>query len=590
MKQSWLLFFFLLLVTWLSFYFYFPNFGIYEDDYECVGKTLNYSISDLADNIKHDIVAFSSGRVVSNGLGRAAIFAVGKIGGLPLLYFGGMLIVAGNSFLLYLLLKKRFPQDLAFLSAMMFILFPADTTKAFLVHTYTLQTALTFTLIASLSYISGRRTLSYFIAICSLLSYENAFLPFYLIPFLDRTIWDKKTFKIFIRHGIIVSIIIFADFLLRKVLGETRAVELNLGDAGLKTLKAVFLGPLAIFGATVHAPLKALYFFAQTYPFIIVGFFLIALGLFVFLRGNSFINRTLQQTADKENSDSENHLTIRQGLILGLFLLPVSYLLSFTHYPPLVIIGRGSSVHLGASIGFALLTGTFLFWLNLRAGAKKREILLASLAFYCALIIGHGALIQQDFVQSWQKQKQFWMQTVHLCPDVTEGTVLILENEDSAKQRSMSRWSRENSLMKEILTDFPGAYQKYMGNRPYISTHSWGDMLGFQVLYDIPKTAKLPILYLTDSSWRTQILNDNNSFSWQTKGILEMDTIVHPISLPNTNVIILKEKDGIVSRSDENIIVGTDTLRLKQLPKILQKTVFARSQMFSVMIQPQTNK
>src|SRR5207253_2329686 len=105
----------------------------------------------------------------------------------------------------------------------------------------------------------------------------------------------------------------------------------------------------------------------------------------------------------------------------GAVMLVLGYGLAFTHFPPNALVGRGTSVHLGATLGMSVLAAG-LAW-ALLSGLPR--VGLALLAGYFGLAVGYYVTIERDFVRSWQLQRAFWQQVVACCSDVSDGTVLL---------------------------------------------------------------------------------------------------------------------------------------------------------------------
>ena len=89
-------------------------------------------------------------------------------------------------------------------------------------------------------------------------------------------------------------------------------------------------------------------------------------------------------------------------------MLVLGYGLAFTHFPPNAVVGRGTSVHLGATLGMSVLAAA-VAWLLL---SFRPRIATALLAAYLALAVGYYVTIERDFMRSWQLQRGFWQQVV----------------------------------------------------------------------------------------------------------------------------------------------------------------------------------
>ena len=163
-------------ITFLSHFWYFRSFGLYEDDWFQVPRMFA-SWDQIGPAILRHILHFTNGRPLHYILPPIIGGLNAAWGGLPGIYLGGCLIVVANVLLFYFLSRRFLPQVVAGAGALLFCLFPADTTRLFINNFHGMQTSLTFLLAASLCYLSQRRVLSYFLISAALLTYETAFWP-----------------------------------------------------------------------------------------------------------------------------------------------------------------------------------------------------------------------------------------------------------------------------------------------------------------------------------------------------------------------------------------------------------------------------
>src|SRR5579883_2371172 len=188
-NRSFSVFVLLALTNWISHFFYFRDFGLYEDDYAFIADAMARDASYLLEKLQY-FVLFPQGRPVGFYCAAVLPFIGDKLGGLGVDYLLAFAITTLNSYLFYRLLKFTELEVIAVTGGLIFCLFPADTTKIFLTHAFILQISLTFLLLASLCYLENRKALSYVVILGSLLSYESAFMVFFGLPLLNSK-WDR---------------------------------------------------------------------------------------------------------------------------------------------------------------------------------------------------------------------------------------------------------------------------------------------------------------------------------------------------------------------------------------------------------------
>jgi hypothetical protein len=154
----------------------------------------------------------------------------------------GLILVALNGCLFYLLARRFIPDFEAFIAACVFVLYPADTSEQIIMNQPWQLLNLTLILLAFLFY---RRniTVSYGLALCSLLTYEHFFFPFAAAPFfLERG--ERFSFKRCLSHAFFIAISATLMILVRDFIGEPRARDMTLspGEVFAKIPTSVVLG------------------------------------------------------------------------------------------------------------------------------------------------------------------------------------------------------------------------------------------------------------------------------------------------------------------------------------------------------------
>jgi hypothetical protein len=209
----------------------------------------------------------------------------------------------------------------------------------------------------------------------------------------------------------------------------------------------------------------------------------------------------------------------------GLAMLVAGYGLAFTHYPPNAVIGRGTSVHLGATLGMAVLAAAVAWGLL----ALRPRLGAAVLGAYFALAVGYYVTIERDFMRSWQIQRGFWQQVAACCSDLQDGTVLIYE------------------LDETMPTTF-------------IFTNSWADPLVLMEMYRFPSEWRNPPRLFGLTEWLPRVVADGEQLQWWVPGASWDE---HWEELPQNNVILLRPVDGRLVRVTGSVDVAGRQLQLK---------------------------
>ena len=211
----------------------------------------------------------------------------------------------------------------------------------------------------------------------------------------------------------------------------------------------------------------------------------------------------------------------------GLAMLVLGYGLAFTHFPPNAVVGRGTSVHLGATLGMSVLAAS-VAWLLL---SIRPRVATALLAGYLALAVGYYVTIERDFMRSWQLQRGFWQQVVACCSDLQDGTVLLYELN---------------------ATDEPTTF---------IFTNSWADPLVLGETFAFPPAWANPPRLFSLTQWVNRVEPEGDHLRWWVPGASWDE---HWEVLPQGNVILLRRApDGGLTRITGSVDVAGQALQLK---------------------------
>jgi hypothetical protein len=477
-------------LAWIAQFHHFRDFGLYEDDYFFIAEAMGKDVSYLANRLHTAVTVLPQGRPLGFFLPDLFSFVGDKLGGLPAIYLLGFLIVTLNTYLCYRLLRIRVPVGAAALGAAVFCLFPADTTKILLTHDFQLQPSLTFALLAGLAYASGRLPIAYVVAAGALLSYENGYLALFGLPLFVRR-WDRALPRALLVNTASLLGVLALVFVARFAVGEGRASQSVGGVAEIlpKLVGSLILGPARSLAAMAYGPVKS----TPTWDVETV------VAVFVALIGMAIVLMNAQRATRNAQPTTRCALEIT---VAGVAMLVLGYGLAFTHFPPNALVGRGTSVHLGATLGMAVLAAG-VAWLVL---TFRPQIATALLAGYAALAVGYQVTIERDFMRSWQLQRTFWQQVVTCCSDLQDGTVLVYELNPS---------------------DEP----------TFIFANSWADPLVLGETFTFPATWSNPPRLFSLTQWLDRVQPDGDHLRWWVPAASWDE---HWEVLPQGNVILLR--------------------------------------------------
>ncbi|MBV9598421.1 MAG: hypothetical protein JOZ87_16360 [Chloroflexi bacterium] len=498
-------------LAWLAQFHHFRDFGLYEDDYWFISEAMGKNVDYLQHRFVTAFTTLPQGRPLGFFLPDLLSFVGDKLGGLSGIYLVGFAVVTLNTFLCYRLLRTRVPIAPAVVGASVFCLFPSDTTKILLTHDFQLQPSLTFALLSGLAYASGRKPLAYVVSVGALLSYENGFLALFALPLFTARCWDRRLVRELITHVLILVAIVAGVVVVRYFVGEGRATS-SVGNVGAvlpPLFGSLVLGPARSLAGMFYGPLKAVPTWdLETIVASLIGFLGFGLLLWRAPRPKREVRQALQVT------------------MAGAAMLVVGYALAFTHYPPNALVGRGTSVHLGATLGMSVLA-TGIAWLLL---GWRPGVAIALISGYLALAVGYYVTIERDFVRSWQLQREFWQQVQACCSDLQDGTVLL--------------------------------YTLSSAEEPtFIFTNSWADPLILGETFAFPSTWSEPPRLFSLTEWQDRVQADGGQLDWWVPAASWDE---HWETLPQDNVILLtRAADGTLTRATGTIDVPGGALRLK---------------------------
>lgn len=532
---------FLSLTIWVAHFLHFLDFGLYEDDYAVISGV--WRMPDFLNAMKTAITGWSDGRPLGYLILAVCSIAGEHAGGLYLIYLMGYLIITVNAFLFYLLVRKVGTETLAITGALVFCLYPADTTHSFLTHALGLQVSITFLLTASLLYLSGRRISPYVVIAGSLLTYESPYMIFLAIPLL-RVKWDKALMKELFRHVAIMAGIVLVAIAIRLLMGEGRIGEVRSDITGVlaKIASAIVIGPAVSLIQFINAPIRAVLNWSNSMT--VISSVSTLIFAWVLHRSGAVLleNRTIGVSVDSkpvagtQNAarDEKPEMRMWQLYMVSAVMLALSYVLSFTHYPPMASHGRATSVHLASAVGGSLLIACISAQIIAIAGKfRLSSFAIILISLYLSFIVAYRLLIQDDFVRAWQNQRSFWTNVLDVAPDMTEDTIIYVVNEN-------------------------------LRRTTFILSNSWADPIIPAQLFNFPSQwTNPPRVFAVNKTWSRAMIRKGNHFKWMVPTAL---TNSHWEIIPDRNVILLEMVNGKLMRRFGLINIDGLDLNLKDMP------------------------
>jgi hypothetical protein len=502
-------------ICWITHFWDVDSFGLYEDDYAFVGKPISTDLNGVIELVKNVWLKFQQGRPLGFSCSYILSFIYFNIAGIKGVYFCGYTIVLANILLFYWLMY-RVSQSIRFatIGGLAFCLFPADTTAIFLTHSLGLYCSITFFLLATHAYISHRRWLAYLGIAASLISYETCFLLFFSVPLLKQE-WNVSIRKELVINGLILSLLLGSTIVIRKFVGESRVLELNpLSAAGI-SIAHTSIGPLLSLSMYLYRPIYTIFNWRSEL------FVLIPLAILIFL-----ILRKICSTELNGISHNLHQVIPRSKLwIVGAMML-------FSAYPLTIILqlrdidGRASRIHLAAIIGGSILYTLIVDrFISIAQTHTRKQLCLISISSIFSLLVGFGIITQSDYHLAWQKQQNLVTSIINLCPDLEDGTSLLIEEKDLHNPTQIAAYSWSMPLLLEQIYQFP------------------------------PQWQVLPRIYPIYGEWEQQI---DSSVQLPLNKITQWLTFI-----PKQHPGVVKTQDVIMLRMIDEKLIRLDRLSLK---------------------------
>jgi hypothetical protein len=418
-------------VFWMVRYWHSQYFGLYEDDLTIIPDAFTRSFGSLMNFIFTYISHFSGH---ARPLHASFIYLFSWIGwrtvGLWGPYLIGYLITAINISLFYWLMRRVTNRPFALLAGLVYILYSADTTQVYLTHSLGLQPSMLLIMLALHGYLSNKRILAYGLACIVLFIYETPFLLFLVAPLLKKT-WNKALLKEFLGHAGILIGMLGVIYLFRAWIGEARVGSLGLKDMIIDPILHMLEGPVVSLGTFAYRPYQTI---RGLNPEIVLA---VVISFAVFTWIVSRLPVTTQVSirdlwrAVKDplirSSLPEDVMSLGRVFIIGIVMLAAAYPLTFT-VRAYAISGRDTRIHFAGVAGAAIIVASFACLLvYLTNGSNWRKLVNILISLELALMVGYGFVIQRDYINAWQYQREFWTELLPLIPDAGDGTVILVD-------------------------------------------------------------------------------------------------------------------------------------------------------------------
>lgn len=467
------------------------GYGLYEDDYFFVGSFIGNSGSEIYLNTIKCLKEMPQGRPLAF-LFPAIVtyFGVSLTDDLIIVYSIGALFCVANAFFVYSILRKWISLPSALVGALLFLLSPSDTTKILLTHNLILQPSLFCALLGIIFYTRSNRLYilpAYLFGAMTLLFYESGILVFLFAPFF--AINNKNSFiKRLSVHIALIALTIIFLYLLRASQGESRVNDLIAGSK-LELIFRIITGPFIGIGgslaAMTYGTLKGIQktLVIEIVPIVIggAGFSFWLMKYFLKAEGKAMLNTIkvvtpayLQRSLSKNRFIpfklrelfSGNNFSVSFPayiLCVGALMIPAAYLLAFTHYPPITLSGRLTSVHLPSTVAWAVFFGGLMeFLLTSETNRKIKIIFISMVGIVLIFWSSYAVYLQDGYFTVWQGQKSFWKKISVLAPDINKNTTVVFEKNIVEYSET---WCFGRNIIGGADWALPTAFRMYMGNQ-----------------------------------------------------------------------------------------------------------------------------
>ncbi|MGH7215284.1 MAG: hypothetical protein ACREIT_11025, partial [Tepidisphaeraceae bacterium] len=160
----------------------------------------------------------------------------------------------------------------------------------------------------------------------------------------------------------------------------------------------------------------------------------------------------------------------------------------------------------------------------------------ALLAVYFGLLAGFGYHVQVGFARAWEGEQAFWMSVIDLCPDVTDGTLVIFDGPPMPVDK-------------------------------FILVNGWSDHSVLKLIHHYPPEIKLrpavaSVGMFGGYPWQKMLMKRDGKWVWIPEFArcfgLEQRSV-----LPEGNLVLLREENGRLVRVEGMVDVQGEDFPLK---------------------------
>lgn len=412
----------LLGVAFLADFLFCSQFGIYEDDYYFTIGPANWDLRTAWWNVEYSLLYWPQGRPGWWIINQSLTWLCGLTGTLATHYLFLCSLTAGVAYLLFRLVRSLSSSGPALFAAVLFVAYPPDGSGPIIMHMTNYFIVLGMTLLAIPLFLKPgikARLACLSVAAMVLVTYEPYFLLFFLFPLLAWLRAGKVSSKRELFYWAGLVLVFVAVIGIRKHMGDNRAGDMmgNLGEVLKRALLAPLIGARTTLQLCVQRPWEVISH-GSVWLWAMAG--LTALILWGGLKNT-------QSEEPQPSPRKPRYLLGLAGLGLAFFLLPYVYRWHDDYYPPNVVLGRLSALHIPSAVGAGLLVAAILEFVR-NQGRLLRRLTASCCLVYLSLSVAASIQLQRlDYVESWAKQKSCWEQILRLSPDLEDGTVIVLD-------------------------------------------------------------------------------------------------------------------------------------------------------------------
>jgi hypothetical protein len=552
----------IILVNWIGNFWNFFHFGFYVDDYSRIPQVMDTAYDGLFDRLAYVFTADLSIRPIHNYLINSLSLLGNAIGGLPVIYLLGYLISSANAVLFFFLLRQVLDHPLFPLTgALAFCLYPVSTIKIWLTSLLGIQPALTLLLVALLCYSSNRKILSYILMSISLFCYESVFPVFMAAPLLKR-IWNRALLYELSKHLLLLSAIFISFFILKVSSNDPRVTDLDFVTVLQSAIHNLIAGPFINIKWHLAISVKNLVNLPPQLILLQIGSIITFWLIFYKINGRIQSNHEVGGLGNSQDSviderSGGKYILLVSPVLSALLMLVLGYAMSF-YGSVYSWTGIGSRIHSTAVPGVALFTATVAIGLlYLFSEIKKAFIALCLMALLFSSYFTYNFRIQQEYIDSRNLQRRFWSEVIALCPDITDGSLILVEPSGFSKTPAIGSLTWSTSRILDKIYKFPQIW-RYVPRVYLITNRKKKHALPISEITTARSVAELSrfgvIPFLEPSDVDRPIRLDNTIVLTSQGGSLHRQTVLY--SAENEKVALKANSNDTVHGFDKGVLHG----------------------------------